>query len=292
MRVWKSDNAPATAGVRRIGASLLLAASLLGAAAAGAQKDPAAAADDSVVQKLAHGEINWSKKTVTATGSGAANLKDGNVAQARLMAERAAKMDALRNIVETIQGIQVTGTRNAGDIMSNGEVKTRIQGLAQGFKVVDTKYYTDGSVDVIVQMPIDENLTNALVEKPKPGTTKPRKVKSDGPVTYSGLVVNARGLGATPSIAPRIVDEAGNEVYGAQIVSEQGLQQGGIATYARSDDLVAERAGNAPLAVKALRLADKSKTDIVIANGDADKLRDPGANLSFLTQGRVVILVD
>ena len=258
------------------------------AASANAQKDPASA-DDGVVQKLAHGEINWSKKTVTATGSGAATMKD-NVAASRLMAERAAKLDALRNILETIQGIQITGGRNAGDIMSNGEVKSRISGMAQGFKVVDTKYYSDGSVDVIVQMPIDENLTNALIEKPK--ASKARKVNTEGPESFTGLVVNARGLGLTPSMAPRVLDESGKEVYGAEIVSEKGLQQGGIASYAKTDDQAKERTGAKPMVMKALRLADKSKTDIVIANGDADKLRDPNTNLSFLADGKVVILVD
>jgi len=261
------------------------------AAPAMAQKDPAG--DEAVVQKLAHGEINWSTKTVTATGSAAASNKEGSVARARLMAERAAKLDALRNIIETIQGIQVSGTRNAADVMSNGEIKSKIQGMAQGFKVVDTKYYSDGSVDVIVSMPIDENLTNALVEKPKPAPgKKPRQVTTEGPEVFTGLIVNARGLGITPSMAPRIVDEAGKEVYGAEIVSDKGLQQGGIASYAKSDEKAAERGGDKPIVVKALRVADKSKTDVVISNADADKLRDPNTNLSFLADGKVVILVD
>ncbi len=265
----------------------LLAAGLALPARAG-DKDPAAAADDSVVQKVGHGEINWSKKTVTATGSGAANLKDGPVAVARLNAERAAKLDALRNVIETIQGIQVTASRSAGDVMSNGEIRSRIQGMAQGFKVVDTKYYSDGSVDVVVQMPIDENLTNALVEKPK----KPKKVATEGAANWTGLVVNARGLGLTPSMAPRVVDETGKEVYGTEVVSEKGLKQGGIVGYVKGDGQTADRVGDKPLVVKGLRLVDKSKTDIVIANGDADKLRDPTQNLSFLADGKVVILVD
>jgi hypothetical protein len=256
-----------------------------------AQKAPPEA-QDGVVQKLAHGEINWSTKTVTATGSGTATVKDGSVGKARLMAERAAKMDAVRNIVETIQGIQVTGTRNAADVMSNGEIKSRIDGMAQGFKVVNTQYYSDGSVDVTVSMPIDANLTNALVEKPKPGATKPATVPTSGIAVFSGLVVNARGLGVTPSMAPRIVDESGKQIYSAEIVSDQGLQQGGIASYAKSEDKATERTGAKPLIVKALRLADKSKTDLVIANADADKLRDPNTNLSFLADGKVVILVD
>lgn len=266
-----------------------LAGLLVAASSASAQKDPAG--DDSVVQKLAHGEINWSAKTVTATGSGAANLKDGSVAKARLMAERAAKLDALRNIIETIQGIQVNGSRNAADVMSNGEIKSKIQGMAQGFKVVDTKYYSDGSVDVIVSMPIDEHLTNALVEKPAPKKGAP-KLNVDGPASVTGLVVNARGLGIVPSMAPRIVDESGKEVYGAEIVNDKGLQQGGIASYAKNDEKAADRTGATPIVVKALRLADKSKTDLVISNADADKLRDPNTNLSFLADGKVVILVD
>lgn len=265
----------------------LLAAGLALPAWAG-DKDPAAAADESVVQKVGHGEINWSKKTVTATGSGAANLKDGPVAVARLNAERAAKLDALRNVIETIQGIQVTASRSAGDVMSNGEIRSRIQGMAQGFKIIDTKYFSDGSVDVVVQMPIDENLTNALVEKPK----KPHKVSTEGTANWTGLIINARGLGLTPSMAPRVVDEAGKEVYGTEVVSDKGLKQGGIVGYVKADAQAGERVGDKPLVVKGLRLVDKSKTDLVIANGDADKLRDPTQNLSFLADGKVVILVD
>jgi len=269
---------------------IALGALLVAGAAFAADKDPAAAADDSVVQKVGHGEINWSKKVVRATGSAAANLKDDSAAVARLKAERAAKLDALRNIVETIQGIQVTGSRSAADIMSNGEVKSRISGMAQGFKVEDTKYYSDGSVDVVVSMPIDENLTNALVEKPK----KTHKVNESGTAAFTGVIINARGLAGDkvqPSMAPQVLDEAGKEVYGTDVVSENGLKQGGIASYAKSEDEAKSRAGDHPLVIKALHLG-KAKTDLVIANGDADKLRDPNANLSFLADGKVVILVD
>lgn len=247
-------------------------------------------ADDSVVQKVGHGEINWTKKTVTATGSGAANLKDGPVAVARLNAERAAKLDALRNILETLQGVQVDGKRNVGDMMSNGTIKSKVQGMARGFKVVDTRYYSDGSVDLVVSMPIDDNLTSALNVSPK----KKRKVSTKGAKNFSGLIVNAKGLGVLPSISPRILDEKGKEVYGASVVSDSGMQQGGIAAY-ESDVEGAkgpERVGDKPLIVKALRLKAKTKTDIVISNADAEKLRDKGSDLSFLANGKVVIVVD
>lgn len=248
--------------------------------------------DASVVQKIGHGEVNWSTKTVTATGSGAANLKAASVAVARLGAERAAKMDAMRNIVETIQGIKVSGKRSAGDIMSNGEIKSRVQGFVQGCKTADTRYYSDGSVDVVLQCPIDDNLTSALFQGLP--NQKPRKLPTSGSGAYSGLVINAKNLGVVPSMAPRVVDESGKEVYGASVVSDKGLQQGGIAGYVKDVEKAKsnERIGKSPMVVKALRLADKTKTDVVISNADADKLRDPNSNLSFLAEGRVVIVVD
>lgn len=252
-----------------------------------------AADDDAVVQKIGHGEVNWSAKTVTATGSGAANLKDASVAVARLNAERAAKLDAYRNVVETIQGIQVTGKRSAGDLMSNGEIKSRVQGFVQSCKTVDTRYYSDGSVDIVMQCPMDDGITSALFSGISTGK-KPRKLPTTGAGTYSGLVVNAKALGLMPSMAPRVVDEAGKEVYGASVVTDQGLAQGGIAGYVKDVDAAKgnQRVGAKPLIVKALRLADKTKTDIVISNADADKLRDPNSNLSFLAEGRVIIVVD
>lgn len=252
-----------------------------------------AESDDAVVQKIGHGEVNWSAKTVTATGSGAANLKDASVAVARLNAERAAKLDAYRNIVETIQGIQVTGKRSAGDLMSNGEIKSRVQGFVQSCKTVDTRYYSDGSVDIVMQCPMDDGITSALFSG-IPSGKKARKLPTAGASTYSGLVVNAKALGVMPSMAPRIVDEKGKEVYGATVVTEKGLAQGGIAGYVKDVDAAKgnERVGDKPLIVKALRLADKTKTDIVISNADADKLRDPNSNLSFLADGRVIIVVD
>lgn len=251
------------------------------------------AADASVVQKLGHGEVNWSAKTVTATGSGAANLKSASVAVARLGAERAAQMDALRNVIETIQGIQVTGKRSAGDMMSNGEIKSRVQGFVQSCKRVDTRYYSDGSVDVVMQCPIDDNLTSALFSG-MPAEKSPRKLPTTGAGKFTGLVINAKNLGVVPSMAPRVVDEAGKEVYGAAVVSDKGLQQGGIAGYVKDVEAAKsnERVGKQPLTVKALKLADGTKTDIVISNADADKLRDPNTNLSFLAEGRVLIVVD
>jgi hypothetical protein len=256
-----------------------------------AEETKTADASGDVVQSVGHNQVNWTSKVVVATGSGAANLKDGNVAVARLNAERAAKLDALRNILETIKGIQIDGKRNAGDLMSNGKIQSKVQGIAHGFQVVDTKYYSDGSVDVKVKMPLDDKLAGAFLQVP---AKKKKKLNTKGGSNFTGLVVNAQKLDVTPSMAPRIVDENGGEVYGVTFVSENALKQGGIVTYVK--DLGAAkkdtRIGTKPLVVRALSTAAGANTDIVIANADAEKLRDKSQNLSFLVDGKVLVVLD
>ena len=72
-----------------------------------------ASAED-LTQNVAHGSINWGKGVVVVTGSGAPSLKASNAAVARLGAERAAKMSALRNALEAIKGVRVKESRCSG----------------------------------------------------------------------------------------------------------------------------------------------------------------------------------
>ena len=150
----------------------------------------AQAADKPVVEKLAHGEINWTTKSVQATGSGAANLNLPNVAAIRLNAERAAKLDAYRNILETLKGIRVSAKQMGKEALAKQEIKAQVEGIVRGCKVVDTHYYSDGGVDVVLRCPLDGGLATSLAPV---GGQKP--VTAEGPNVYTGLVVDARGLG-------------------------------------------------------------------------------------------------
>ena len=146
-------------------------------------------AADGVIQTVAHGQINWTKSEITATGSGAPNLNAANVAVARLGAERAAKMDAFRNILEAVKGARVTGRSSAESLMAQSpELRNQVQGIVKGFKVVDTKYYSDGGVDVIVTVPLTGVLFDAMVKG-----VGSQKVAGE-PTATSGIVIQAKGL--------------------------------------------------------------------------------------------------
>lgn len=242
-----------------------------------------------VSQTVGHGQINWSDKTITATGSGAPNLNSANAAQARLGAERAAKLDAWRNILEAVKGVRVSGGQSAGALMdASPQTKSKVEGLVQGFKVLDTKYYSDGGVDVVVQVSLDGVLLETLV----PPAATPAKAAAAGDAGgVTGIVVNAKGLGAQPALVPRFLDEAGKELYGAATVSAEAAKANGYASYTKSLDQAMKhpKVGAKALVIKATKLGAAGGSDLVLNAEEAAKLAKVA---SILASGKVIIVTD
>lgn len=248
------------------------------------------------------GSVDWQRKVVKCTGSGAANLRDaaGNPAVARIGAERAARLDALRSCMETLKGVQLESGRTVGGaLQSDAALTGKVEGLVRGFRVVGKpRYYSDGGVEMDVEVPLEGALSDALLPRPdaKPaeapaGKHEASPPEAGGAAARTSLVVDARGKKLVPALAPRILDESGKELYGPASLGEAGRKAGGAAAYARDLDsaraALKERVGQSPLVVKAVR-ADGS--DVVISTADARGLA--GKDLAFLSEGKVVILAD
>jgi hypothetical protein len=108
------------------------------------------------------------------------------------------------------------------------------------------------------------------------------------------LVIDTRGLGITPVMVPKILDEDAREVYGSAFVSREYAVQQGMSGY--SKDLAAaqsnQRVADNPLTVKGLRTEGVQHSDVIISNVDASRLRSASENLSFMKKCRVIIVVE
>lgn len=116
------------------------------------------------VEQTSSGLINWTSGEVYATGIGAPPAKATNAAQARAMAERAAFVVALRNLLETVKGVRVDSETVIENFMVTSDViRTRVDGIVKGARSVKTSYMSDGSVEIQVVMPLKGALMDALV---------------------------------------------------------------------------------------------------------------------------------
>ena len=253
------------------------------------------------------GKINWSEGYVEAKGIGAPPERYIGKPPARPMALRAARVDAYRNLLETTKGVRVDSATLVKDYtVESDAINTQVEGLVKGAKVVNQEYLSDGTVEVTMRMPIPGGFSKIIIErviekKPEvtpptapPAVVPPAAPSTAAPVAYTGMVVDARGLQARPAMSPKIIDESGKEVYGSMNVDREYAIQQGMSGYAR--DLTAAqsnpRVTNNPLSVKGIKTEGPGKSDIIISNADAEKIRGASDNLTFLKKCRVMIVLD
>jgi len=112
--------------------------------------------------------------------------------------------------------------------------------------------------------------------------------------SFTGLIIDCRGIPLNPALVPKVVDEDGQIVYGTAYVSRDHALEEGMAAYARGLAKARDnpRVGAKPLIVKGLRTVKARLSDIVISNADAGKIKGVGSNIRFLHRGRVLFVME
>lgn len=297
--------------IRLLRLLLLASATLCASVPVQAERDGAA------IEAVGPGMVNWTTKVVTAAGIGAPPEKASSPGQARAMAERAAFSVAIRNLLEAVKGIQVdSATLVENYVVKDDVVKTRVTGLIRGAQVIKKEVQPDGGVEVTVGVSLTGELFDAVVSKgfgrkvpaaepvhPAPRTPEPAptpRAPAEPPSAvaaadaYTGLLVDARGLGLRPALAPRLLDEQGKEFYASEVLDRAKAVEAGVAGYAK--DMVAgsrqARVTDNPLIVKGVKASGEKATDITIGGEGVKAIRQAEPTSHFLQQGRVVVVYD
>jgi len=112
--------------------------------------------------------VDWAAGRVRATGVGMPPQSAGSAAAVRAMTQRAAIVDAQRNLLRTVQQIKLDGGRSVGSMMANGTFSERIQGFVQGYKVVSERDLEGGRIEIMLELPLTgpSGLSRAIAEQP------------------------------------------------------------------------------------------------------------------------------
>jgi len=248
-----------------------------------------------------NGRADWTTGIVTAKGIGIPPKNPASALQAKEMAKSAAWAVALRNLLEVVKGVRVDSTTTIDNfIMKSDEVRTRVEGMVKGAKLVKEQEMPDGSFETTVEMKLTGDFSGVVLPKPSLRTDPLPQYKKpvvDGHTiskSYSGLVVDARGTGAQTALAPRILNEQGDEAYSVAYVEQRDVAEQGIAIYV--SDLPSAQANprvtSTPLLVKALRASGNNHTDLVVSDADVQTIHGVPAHFKFLKQAKVLVILD
>lgn len=249
----------------------LLAGSVLVLAASGLPKAKITRKFTPVVDEFPQGRVNWNQGVIKAFGYGAPPARAESPAQAKLMARRAAIVDAYRHLAEIVEGVKVTSqSRVLNLVLQSDEIRTSVEGFIRGAKIVSDKQLPTGEWEIIMQLPLygEDSLAEIVypevfqpkptvpvkekpellteeakpIPPPEPKITKPIgptpsapkvAIPTEGP--FNGLVIDARGFKVERAMSPKIYDTKGREIYGTmRLVDRDFVIKAGIVGYSHS----------------------------------------------------------
>ncbi len=242
-----------------------------------------------------HGRADWTAGIAIAHGIGIPPKEATSPLQAKEMARTAAWTVALRNLLEVVKGIHIDSTTTVSNyVTTNDEARAKVEGFVRGARLINEQEMPDGSYETTVEMKLGGAFSKLVAPKVDPKNAPlPRYQKTPAktpPKSYTGLVVDARGLTATPALAPRLLTEEGEEAYSIAYVEPQVAAKDGIVLYEPNpaSAQLNSRVTSNPLLVKAVR-ADGA--DLYISDADAQTIHGVPEHFKFLKQAKVLIIL-
>jgi hypothetical protein len=111
-------------------------------------------------------EERWGPILLKATGSGIAPPGSVNPAQARLMALRAAKVDAMRNLAEQVSGVTIiSDTRIQDFVTKHDTIKARVDSFIKGAWVSEERELADGTMEVDMELGLGIGFRRMFLEQ-------------------------------------------------------------------------------------------------------------------------------
>lgn len=230
-------------------------------------------------------------ETITADGYGVLP-QNRPFGQAKLMARRAAVVEAQRNLLETVKEVAIDSETNVEMSMTlNDTIHSEISGVIRGARVIDEEYIPeDGIYRVTMSVPmygvgslgqvVFDNVigNNQKVPVPAPSPAYNPSTQLNG--NYTGLVIRARGAGLVRTFCPAIYDTSGRAIYGVYNVDKKYAIDYGVVGYAQGPQgwdkvrMGTSRAGSNPLVVDIVEVRQRvaNKCDVVISVEDADRI--------------------
>ena len=125
---------------------------------------------DDVIRSSANGHVNWSTGTVSATGYGVAG-DDVPDRKKRILARRAAQLDAYRNLAEMLYGVRVTSETLVVEMVKESDtVKTKLESRVKGAQITQENYQNEVATVTLV-MSLDGSFIQTIIPDLPPQNT-------------------------------------------------------------------------------------------------------------------------
>ncbi len=245
-------------------------------------------------QIFEQGRVDWTNGVVEVWATGRPPAHVQTPAQGRALAESEAAILARNDLISLLQSIRIDSKSVVKEAIDHqGARDELVAAIVKDSYVVEKSVSSDGKIRVTVAIKLNGSFADLVLPK-SIMTIKTVEQSQKKEESFTGLIIDCRGIPLSPALVPMIVDEDGQVVYGTAYVSRDYALEEGMAAYARGLAKARDnpRVGAKALIVKGLRTVKARSSDIVISNADAGKIKGAGSNISFLHRGKVLFVME
>jgi hypothetical protein len=256
------------------------------------------------IEEVREPERIFTTRTIVVQGQGAAPVdRPLSPGQKQLMAKRAAKIVALRELAEALAGVRIVSSTLVRDAATaSDEAHAEMNAIVQGAHVIEESYDAGAEVATVwLQVELDgpngvlgRLLTLAprpkRIAAPAPRTSAPSRPLMVDLAPVDSLIIDASGTRFSPAVVNTITSDSG--VLFDVRTQRPDVTASAPGEYARSVDharaLLAKRQCTRPMVVVPDSIV--ANTAVRLTAPDADAIRAADAARKFLDAGDVVFV--
>jgi hypothetical protein len=242
--------------------------------------------------------------SLVVKGEGAApSDKSLSAAQKRILALRAAKVVALREASEIIDGVTISGDTAVSNAAAESDiVRSTVEGIIKGAQVVKEVYDPVSEMGVVfVNIPLTGPNGALALLLPKVIPVMPPTIAQayEPPAglaaakDHDGLIIDARAVDFSPALINRVLTANNEVLYDPSRLPSEVITKNGAALYTndidKAKELLGKRGSSNPLVVTASGVVNS--TDIQIGPDDAGAVFSSNQATNFLSDARVVFVL-
>jgi hypothetical protein len=241
--------------------------------------------------------FDWINQELEVTGTGhIIPGKSGNLFQWQYDAVLRAQADLIKNFILSMNILRLDAYHSASDLIKlEPGINESIYNYVYNIKKHTVKYTDDG---VILRSTVPlfgvDGLAGLLVTAGSDTGNFYEYSDYVYSIDFTGVVIDARGLGRVPALAPRIFDENHRLVFSAVHVSRESYEKWGAVQY--TDDPYYRgfegRVGENPFRIVAMANDNLIQTDIALSTDDAKVILQNEMTKQYISEGRVIIIIE
>jgi hypothetical protein len=241
----------------------------------------AATEDQDVIRNLSGGaEVNWTRMEVARWEEGRSFGVGGK--QPAVEQQLRAKIGTV--LKNAVLEVQVGLTDSIGDLIDGSPLGKTIKSRVNLWSVAEAIYYSSGRVRLKGAISLAEFLRPWVIENAVEPPEHP------GATPYSGVVVDARGLGLVPCFSPVIKDSEQKVLYGGEVWKSVAIKTTPVQYVAdAADPRASKRAGSNPWF---LTPSYVSGCQVFLDNEQSEHFRRNLHRSIILGEGRLVVVVE